>query len=296
VYLYGPMDIVSTSPGLRGRAARILAALAVAALPAAAGSFKQDLSVSNYDKQVRDLSAQGLTLLFQIRIGNASSQPCTLTRYEYRVVINQAEYLRLDVPLDQPIRIAPSGETLLSLPLKITYRHLFQAIPGLEAADKANCFLMGNLVFADERRREEKIPITFGGEFPIFRDPAITLLPLRIKDLTVGGADLVFQVKLSNPNSYELFVDAVRFSAAFGEREVAEGEIPGDKNIEPKGERIFELPTLISFFEVGQEVFGLLQASAVVCRFWGEIDVTTVWGRIKVPFDVRQTLVLSKSS
>ena len=290
------MDNASSSTGFRRRVARALAALAVAALPAGAGSLKQDLTISNYDKEVRDLSAQGLTLIFQIRIGNASAQPCDLTRYDYRVVINQAEYLRLDVPLDPPIRIAPSGETLLSLPLKITYRNLFQAIPALESEDKGNCYLMGSLVFADERKREEKIPITFGGEFPIFRDPGVTLLPIRIKDLTVAGADAVFQVRLSNANAYELFVDAVRFSASFGEREVASGDIPGDKNIEPRGERVFELPSLISFFEVGQEVYGLLQAGAVICRFRGEIDVTTVWGRITVPFDVRQTVALSKPS
>jgi LEA14-like dessication related protein len=296
VYLEVPMKKTRIRRGLRRGGLRLLAAWAAVVLPVAGGSLKQDLTISNYDKVVRDLSAQGLTLDFLIRIGNASTQACALTRYEYRVVINQAEYLNLDVPLNPPIRIAPSGETLLSLPLKITYRHLFQAVPALEAADKANCFLMGTMVFADERRREDKIPITFGGEFPVFRDPGVALLPLRIRDLTVGGADAVFQVRLSNANSYELFIDAVRFSAAFGDREVASGEIPGDKNVEAKGERVFELPSLISFFEVGQEVYGLLQAGAVACRFRGEIDVVTVWGRITVPFDVRQTLVLSKPS
>lgn len=280
----------------RPRVLAALAALALTALPAAAGSLKDDLTISNYEKEVRGLSAEGLTLHFNIRVGNAAAQPCVLTRYEYRVVINQAEYLRLDVALDPPVRIAAAGETLLSLPLKITYRHLFQVIPALAEADKGNCFLMGSFVFADERRREEKIPFTFGGEFPVFRDPAVALLPLKINDLTVGGADAAFRVKLSNPNSYELFIDAFRFSAAFGERDVAAGEIPGDKNVEPRGERVFELPALISFFEVGQEVYGLLQAGAVACRFRGEIDITTVWGRIKVPFDVRQSLALSKPS
>ncbi|MBN2206908.1 MAG: LEA type 2 family protein [Candidatus Aminicenantes bacterium] len=296
MYLEIPMSLSRTMSLFRRRSVPALAALALAAFPAAAGPFKDDLTVSNYERRVSDLSAQGLTLLFQIRIGNASARPCALTRYEYRVLINQAEYLRLDVPLDTPLRVAASGETLLSLPLKITYRLLFQAIPALADADKANCFLMGTFIFADERRREEKIPFTFGGEFPIFRDPGVALLPLRLKDLTVGGADAVFRVKLTNPNVYELFVDAVRFSAAFGEREVASGEIPGDKNVDPRGEKVFDLPTLISFFEVGQEVYGLLQAGAVNCRFRGEIDITTVWGRIKVPFDVRQNLPVSKPS
>lgn len=274
----------------------IAAILAAAALHAAADSIKEDLTISNYEKQVRDLSAQGLSLIFQLRIGNKSSQPRFLMRYDYRVVINQAEYLKLDVPLNPPIRVAPSGETLLSLPLKITYQLLFEVIPSLKAEDKASCYLVGNMVFADERKREDKIPIAFGGDFPIFRDPAAALLPLKINDLTVGGADVVFRVKFSNGNNYELFIDAIRFKASFGEREVASGEIPGDKNIDPKGEKAFDLPTLISFFEVGQDVYGLLQTGAVACRFRGEIDVSTVWGRIKVPFDVRQTLALIRPS
>ncbi len=268
----------------------------LAALSASADSLKQDLTISNYEKQIRGLSSQGLTLAFQLRIGNASSQACYLMRYEYRVLIDQTEYLRLDVPLDKPIRIEAAGETLLSLPLKISYGLLFQVIPGLKAADKANCYITGAMVFADERRREDKIPIVFGGEFPIFRDPAAALLPLKINDLTVAGADVAFQVKFSNDNSYELFIDAIRFSASFGAHEVGTGDIPGDKNIEPRGEKVFELPFLISFFEVGQPVYGLLQGSAVPCRFRGEVDVSTVWGKITVPFDVRQTLLIVKPS
>lgn len=269
---------------------------ATASFPAPAGSIKQDLNITNYDKQIRDLSSQGLTLAFYLRIGNIAAQPYYLMRYDYRVLINQVEYLRLDVPLDKPIRIDPSRETLLALPLKITNALLFQVIPGLEAEDKANCYIMGNVIFADERRREEKIPIVFGGEFPIFRDPAADLLPLKINDLTVAGADLVFQVRFSNGNSYELFIDAIRFNVSFGEREIGSGDIPGDKNIEPRGMKTFDLPFLVSFFEVGQEVHGLLQGSAVPCRFRGEVDVSTIWGKITVPFDVNQTLIITKPS
>jgi LEA14-like dessication related protein len=275
----------------------LLLAAVLTSVPAGAiDSIKQDITISNYEKQVQDLSSQGLTLAFHLRIGNASSQPLFLTRYEYRVVIGQAEYLKLEVPLAPPIRIDRAGETLLSLPLKITYRLLFQAIPSLAGADKANCFLTGTMVFADERKREDKVPFVFGGEFPVFRDPAAALVSLRINDLTVAGADVAFQVRFANANSYELFVDAIRFEASFDDYEVGSGDIPGDKNIEPRGARVFDLPFLISFFEVGQAVHGLLEGTSVPCRFRGEVDVSTVWGKITVPFDVRQTLPIVKPS
>ena len=265
----------------RFAAASILALLAFQG--SAVGLSKKDLAVNLKEKRIRDLSSRGLTLAFHVGIRNSSAEACFLTRYNYRVTINQKEYLRLPVVLTDPIRVGGGEEVLIALPLKVTYDLLFQAIGPIE--EKAACDMVGDLFFADEKKREEKIAFALSGEFPIFKDPVIEFLPLRVNDLTVGGGDVVFDVRIGNPNGYDLIVDTMTYDLRFGETGVLKGEVPGDKSVPAKGDKTISLPFLMDFFEVGKEVYDLLQKPPVPCRLSGEIVVNSVWGRLVIAFD-----------
>ena len=247
------------------------------------GLSKKDLAVSLKEKRIRDLSSSGLTLAFHVGIRNSSAAACFLARYNYRVTINQKEYLRLPVVLDEPIRVGAGEEILIALPLKVTYTLLFEVIGPV--GERAVCDMVGDLVFADEKKKEEKIAFAFSGEFPIFQDPVVEFLPLRVNDLTVGGGDVVFDVKFGNPNGYDLMIDAITYDLRFGETAVLKGEVPGDKSVPARGDKTLSLPFLMDFFEVGKEVYDLLLKPPVPCRFSGEIAVNSVWGRLVIAFD-----------
>ena len=225
------------------RTAERFAAAAIIALLAfqgpAFGLSKKDLAVSLKEKRIRDLSSSGLTLAFHVGIRNSSAAACFLARYNYRVTINQKEYLRLPVVLDEPIRVGAGEEVLIALPLKVTYTLLFEVIGPV--GEKAVCDMVGDLVFADERKKEEKIAFAFSGEFPIFQDPVVEFLPLRVNDLTVGGGDVVFDVKFRNPNGYDLMIDAITYDLRFGETAVLKGEVPGDKSVPARGDKTLSL-------------------------------------------------------
>jgi LEA14-like dessication related protein len=279
------------------RTAERFAAAAIIALLAfqgpAFGLSKKDLAVSLKEKRIRDLSSSGLILAFYTGVRNSSAAACFLTRYNYRVTINQKEYLRLPVVLDEPIRVGAGEEVLIALPLKVTYTLLFEVIGPV--GEKAACDMVGDLVFADEKKKEEKIAFAFSGEFPIFKDPVVEFLPLRVNDLTVGGGDVVFDVKFGNPNNYDLIVDTITYDLRFGETVVLKGEVPGDKNVPARGDKTLSLPFLLDFFEVGKEVYDLLQKPPVPCRFSGEIAVNSVWGRLVIAFDKAGPLEIAKN-
>ena len=268
------------------------AALMVLALPDPARSLsRKDIVVGLRDKRIRDLSSQGLTLAFHASIRNSSASPVFLARYAYRVTVNQMEYLRLPVVLDEPIAIGDGEEIVVALPLKITYELLFRAVGPVE--EKAVCDAVGDLVFRDEKGKEEEIPFAFSGEFPIFKNPEVQFLPLRVNDLTVGGGDVVFDVRFTNPNGWDLIVGAIRFDLEFGDTSVLKGEIPGDKSVPARGEKTLSLPFLLDFFETGKGVYDLLMNPPAPCRFSGEIVVESVWGRLTIAFDKTGPLALA---
>lgn len=259
-------------------------------------SLREHLNISLEDKTIEGLSTSGLLLIFYINISNSSSSPYYLSGYDYRFVVNQREYFRLSASLEENINIEAKEDTLLSFPLKITYAHLFQTVEGIEKEDKAQCYLTGVMTFSDGREEKGKLRFAFSGDFPIFKKPEIEFLSLKLKELTIGGADLSFEMGFKNSNVFELLVERISYGFYLGEKRVGEGMISGDKNIESQGERVFSIPLLLNFFEVGKDVYNLLHQASALCRFSGEIEVRTAWGRIKIPFDRSDKVTISRTS
>ncbi len=262
---------------------------------AVSGSLERDLKISLEEKQIQDLSLEGLSLVFYVKIKNSTRSTYYLSGYSYRFVVNQNDYVRLEMPLENEIKIDPLSDTLLSFPLRITYSHLFQAVSGVEKEDKAVCYLAGTMRFSDGKKDKGKLPFAFSGEFPLFKKPEIGLLSLRINDMTIGGADLSLEVQFTNRNEFELFVDTISYKIQLEEKTIGEGKIDGDKNINGRGTRAFSLPLLLNFFEVGKDVYNILQRPSVSCQFFGELKVRTIWGNLEIPFEEREIVSIARN-
>ena len=274
--------------GLRRGAAL---ALAVAALAGAASG--RDVTVNLRGTRIKDLSGAGLALVFDLEVANSSSATVRLVRYEYRVAVSQKEYLRLPVTLDAPIPVDGGETILMALGVRITYAHLAAVIGPL--GERAACQVDGDLIFEDGRRRESKVPIAFSGDFPVFVEPVLTFLPLRVNSLSVGGADLVFEAEFHNALSYELLVERLSFKLELGPQTVVEGDIEGDRSLPAGGERRISIPVLLDFFETGKEMADLLARDSVPCRLSGEILMASAWGPLLIKFDRQDAVPVEKT-
>jgi LEA14-like dessication related protein len=277
---------------MRRRTVLILGLAAFLAGAPAAPAAKDELTLALREKVIKNLSSSGLVMAFHIAVSNASETARDLVRYRYRVRINQIEYLNMTVPLATPLTVPPGRETLVALPVKVSYDNLRAAIGPVEG--QALCDIVGDMFFRNERGREQKVPFAYSGEFPIFQDPEVDILPLKVIDLTVGGADVVFRPRFKNFNGYELIVDLIEFDLYFAGHQVLAGPIPGDKSLPRTGEKIFSLPFLLDFFEAGEDVREAFAKEAFPCRFTGRIEIASVWGRLNIRFDKTQLLRLEK--
>jgi LEA14-like dessication related protein len=259
-------------------------------------SLEKDLSISLNAKRIRDFSLSGLSLVFYVNISNSSSSSYYLSKYDYRFMVNQQEYLRLQTSLSEQIKIGAKGDTLISLPVKITYAHLFEVVKEVEKFNKAQCYLLGGMTFSDGRREKGRLPFAFSGEFPIFKPPEADIVSLQVRAMTIGGADLAFKVSFKNSNAFELMVDRISYRLSLGGKQIGDGEISGDKNIKSLDAKVFSLPLLVEFFDVGKDVYNGLHQPSAICRVTGELVIQTVWGRLDIPFDKRKEIAVSRTS
>jgi LEA14-like dessication related protein len=253
--------------------------------PALNANPQKNIKLTLAEKQVQDLSPSGLKLVFYVNLSNSSSDTYYLSGYSYQFLVGQDEYVHLSVPLDPGLQVPAVQDTMIAIPVKITYELLFRAVPEFSGKDMIQCFIRGDLGFSDERRERGRIPFSFSGEFPIFKEPQVRLDALNINTLTIGGADLDFEVTFSNPNNFELMVDEITYSVKIGGHAIHQSRIQGDKNIPKRDEKKFFLPTLVNFYDVGKDVYALLQQDNAACSFRGEMKLRTIWGRISLPYD-----------
>jgi len=271
--------------------------LLLAVLGAAdARSAKRDLKIMVQEKRVQNLGPQGLTLSFVLQVANSSSEPWLLASYDYRVLVANAEFFRLQRTLDAPLAITPSSQTLISLPVKVTYDYLFQSFPAGRERDKLECTLVGGMFFAEEAgEKGERVNVAMAGDFPVYKGFQTIILPLEVRALSVGGVDLTFRAEIRNLNAFPVQVRGLSYRLDIGGKQIAGGKTASDSGLNPRAAWPFELPLLLEFFEVGPELYPLLKKPEVECRFSGEVLISIPWGEFSIPFDQRERVPARKA-
>ena len=261
-----------------------------------ARSAKRDLKITVQEKRVQNLSPQGLTLSFVLRVANSSSEPWLLASYDYRVLVANTEFFRLQRTLDAPLTVTPSGQTLISLPVKFTYDYLFQSFPAGRERDKLECTLVGGMFFAEKAEEKgERVNVAMTGDFPVYKGLQTIILPLEVRALSVGGADLTFRAEIRNLNAFPVQIRGFSYRLEVGGLQVAGAKTASDSGLNPQAAWPFELPLLVEFFEIGPGLYPLLQKPEVECRFLGEVLISCPWGEFSIPFDQTERVPARKA-
>jgi LEA14-like dessication related protein len=282
------MDFRMNSDGLKKTGALGFFILLFAAAGPLIPAAKKNITVSLSKKEVRDLSGSGLVLAFLVRVANSSSTEYALNWYDYRVVVQGTDYFSLKTSLEEPIPVPGGSETLISLPVKITYSLLYEAVPGAKDSSAIPCYVTGLLIFVDAKKKEKKVPFAFSGEFPAYSELEIEVKPLEMKTLTIGGTEFVFSFACRNSNQFEVVLGDIAYRLRMGGREISQGVIRGESGIQAGEEKVFSLPLILDFFELGKELFGVFDQPAAPCEFEGEARAASVWGDLKVGFSKRK--------
>jgi hypothetical protein len=274
-----PIDFrMSTKKILRA----VVCSLIATALFLAAGPAKKDIAISLERKEIRQMDGSGLILVFYLQIANSERSAYSLVEYDYRVVVQDTDYFALRTALEEPIPCAGESTTRISLPLRITYADLLERVPSAADGAKALCYVIGEMIFADSRGRQEKIPFAFSGEFPVFRPLEVEIRPLEVETLTIGGAVFTVIFSYRNRNDFEMVLGKLTYRLDLEGRTIASGTVPPGKRIGSRGEITLTRPHMLEFFEVGREVFETMQKPFAPGELSVEAQAESIWGEIEL--------------
>ena len=237
--------------------------------------------------KITGLSFDAADLMFDLRIRNPNSVGMKITGFDYDFLINGNSFLKGNQ--DRGLEIEASGESIVQLPLSLRYTDLYQTFASLRDQDISTYQINFGFAFDLPILGRVDIPVSKTGDFPLLRIPRIGIDTLRLRSLSLTGADLVLRVQVDNPNAFSMLLEKLQYQFEVNEQKWISGYAEEPTEIAEEGQGFIEIPIFLDLFEMGRSVYQLLAGGDDLSyKFGGNLDLATslpLLEEVSLPFD-----------
>jgi LEA14-like dessication related protein len=202
--------------------------------------------------ELADVGFDRANLLFNITVANPNGVGLRLARFDYDFAINGSTLVKGDQ--SQETELAAHAESVIKLPVTIEFDDVYRIYASLKDADTAGYGLACGLSFRIPVLGNVRIPIRREGTFPLIKRPTVRVDALRIKRMTLTGAELGLMLRVTNPNAFSAVVDSVHCAFKVDGKTWATGAQTEPAAIREKGEGQIEIGVRLNFLQIGVAV------------------------------------------
>lgn len=199
--------------------------------------------------RVADLAFDRAILLFQMAVANPNDVGLRLSGFEYRFAVDGRSLVQ--GVQNRETEIAAHTETLLELPVTLLFDDLYRLYVSLREADSAPYELTCGLRFRVPVLGDVHVPLRREGTFPLIKRPDVRIEALRIKRLTLSGAELRLTLRVVNPNAFSALVERVHYEFKVDGKPWFSGIQTTPASLAPKGEGSLEMDLRLNFLQMG---------------------------------------------
>lgn len=197
-------------------------------------------------------SLAGADFDFDFDVANPNPLGLNLSQVTYRLALNEHPLVNGEV--SEGIALPARGSAPLTIPVSLNFKDLLAAVGSIGESPKLPYQLSGK-VFVGPLA----IPYNVNGELEMPRLPKIELAGVQVKELSLSGARLACQVRLTNRNGVPLDLGKLAYQLQLGDVQVATGQTATLAPLSASGTDTLSLDTRVSFREVGMGLLKLLQ-------------------------------------
>jgi LEA14-like dessication related protein len=232
----------------------------------------QKPTVEFTNAKISGLSFDKIDLLFDIKITNPNAVGINLSGFDYDLLINQNSFI--SGQQNDPLEIKAQGENVIQLPVSLKFLDIYNTYTDLknntESKYQIKCGLNFNLPVLGETR----IPISKSGDIPLLQFPKIDVSSLKLDKLNLTGADLILDVKLTNPNSFSMLLDKFDYNFQVNGNQWIKGNATPKKSVAEKGENIIQIPISLNFLQMGSTLYQLISGGKNLnYQFTGDLNI-----------------------
>jgi LEA14-like dessication related protein len=246
--------------------------------------------------RISGLSFEAADLILDVKINNPNPVGVSLTGFDYDLQIAGASLVKGDQKSRQTI--TAGGRSTLQIPVKLVFKDLYRAVQTLKNQDSAAYKIGCGLVFDLPILGSVRIPASQSGKLPMIRLPQVKISSLKVKRMSLTGADLELALGVSNPNAFSLGLKKLNYTLTVNGSSWASGASTDNSPVGKKSDTTIRIPISLDFLEVGQTVVQLLSGGkALDCRLTGDMNVGTsipAFGDASIPLDLANKISLTR--
>jgi len=239
------------------------------------------------DARLDSLSFNSIGLMFDLKVKNPNSVGIKLAGFNYDFLINGNTFVKGQQ--DKNLEIGARGESPVQFPVSFGFVELYNVFQSLKNQDISSYQINLGFAFNVPVLGVINIPVSKSGDFPLLKIPKISLESLKLRNLSLTGADLRLGVKLNNPNAFSMLLDKMKYNLEVNGLQWISGESMETAQIAEKGEGLIEIPIRLNLVEMGRSVYQLLNSNNDLnFAFGGDIDLNTslpLLGKVNLPFN-----------
>lgn len=220
------------------------------------------------------------TAVFNFDIHNPNPLNLSAGRITYDLKLNGRDFVKGQ--LDQGVMLPAGGTGTLQVPVTMAYLDFFDSMAQLWSAHKGDYALTGGIAVGPF-----VIPFQAHGVLDLPEMPKISLQSIKVQRLSLSGATLQCQMKMDNPNTFDLLFKKLDYTLSLGGTSLGRASALSPGPVGKKGKSNIALALDVSFAQLGRSFFQLLQGTKADYKLDGGLIFDRPEnGENKVPFSL----------
>ena len=208
------------------------------------------------DTRLANINFEQADLVFDLAVENQNPVAINLAGLKYDLKIeNQSLVSGVTA---QGLEVKAASTSVVQLPVSLKYDDL-RKLPGeLWQKDSFAYQLDTSFIVDLPVIGEYAIPVSKQGELPVPKLPDVKLRDVMVKNLSFKEAELVAQVAIDNPNSFDLGFSDFDYRLNINQQTWGQGRIRENNSVPKKGTAIIDIPVKLNMMSMGQTAYQLL--------------------------------------
>ncbi|MEJ2591828.1 MAG: LEA type 2 family protein [Candidatus Thiodiazotropha sp.] len=219
------------------------------------------------------LDAEGVNLAFDVNVDNPNPVGISLAGLDYDLKLLGSRFLQGEQSMG--LKVAAKGSSQVQIPLRLGFQQLLKTYQQLKSADQAAYQLDLGMGFDVPLLGRVRVPVSYQGEFPVPRMPQVKLRSLDVQKLTLGGASLLMQLEVDNPNAFSLLLDKLDYNLKLNGFDVGGGRVDKSLNIKQGGQGVIGIPVSLDFAQAGMGLYKALLGGGINYDLSGAVDAAS---------------------
>lgn len=240
--------------------------------------------VSIVKTKVQNIALSGTELLLTIGIDNPNSYGLNVKKFRYHLSLDGQELMQ--GAKDESVDIRAEKITLFTVPLTLRYSGLMHGVSSLLYKNKIRYTFTGDVTI-DTPVGDITFDLGRKGEIPIPNKPDVSVEKVRLAEMGLSKAVLIFTVRIDNNEDVSLDLKRFKFHLKIQNQEVFSIRKKLDLFLTKRRAVKFDVPVLLSLRNLSSSIIKTITSGKIKYEIDFDLNLDSRYGPFSLPWKMK---------